>query len=69
MGSRYLPVRTCALKYGGSVPAWRRWVASGLLGDVVCRFGRLVLIDTQKLDDRLDRTGQLLVKPEIGEVG
>lgn len=64
MDRRYLQVNDCATKYGGSRAAWRRWVANGLLGDVVCRFGRLVMIDTAKLDERLDRTGQLLSKPE-----
>lgn len=64
MDRRYLQVNDCATRYGGSRAAWRRWVANGLLGQVVCRFGRLVMIDTVRLDERLDRTGQLLVRPE-----
>lgn len=58
---RYLPLQKGPERYGGTLSAWRRWALLGLLGDGVIRAGRLVLIDTVKLDQRLEETGQLLV--------
>lgn len=60
MPSRYLTVKQSKERYGPSEPAWRRWISKGLLGDAVCRFGRLVMIDSFKIDERLQQTGQLL---------
>jgi hypothetical protein len=58
---RYITVKQATVQYGGTNFAWRRWVSQGSLAEAVVRFGRLVMIDTQVLDERLQRTGQLLV--------
>jgi hypothetical protein len=62
MDTRYLSIPQASSHYGGTVSAWRKWVAEGSLGNSICRFGRLVMIDTATIDDRLQQTGQLLVK-------
>jgi hypothetical protein len=61
MTRRYLRVREAPEKYGGTGAAWRRWILGGRLGDAVVRLGRIVMLDSAKLDDRLERTGQLLL--------
>jgi hypothetical protein len=58
---RFFKVAEGEERYGGKVSAWRKWVLSGALGDAVKRFGRLVRIDATILDERLARTGQLLI--------
>ncbi len=61
--NKYIRLDEASFRYGASVAAWRRWVRQDLLGTAVVRFGRLVLLDTAQLDDRLRRTGQLLCDP------
>lgn len=58
---RFLNVSEARMRYGPTVSAWRKWIRDGSLGNAVMRFGRLVLLDSSVLDDRLARTGQLLV--------
>jgi hypothetical protein len=58
---RYLRVGEAEQKYSPKRSAWRKWILSGVLGNAVIRCGRLVLLDSVILDERLARTGQLLV--------
>jgi len=58
---RFFKVTEGEERYGPKVSAWRKWVLNGSLGEAVVRCGRLVLLDSVILDERLARTGQLLV--------
>lgn len=60
MEQRYLKIKDAAQRYGGSDPAWRKWIREQALGNAVVRLGRLIRIDAYVLDERLQRTGQLL---------
>ena len=62
MNKKYLSLSGASGHYGGRPSAWRKWVANGSLGKAVCRFGRLVMVNTEIIDERLATTGQLLVK-------
>ena len=63
---RFFQVIEGGERYGGKVSAWRKWVLSGALGDAVVRCGRLVLLDSTILDERLAKTGQLLISSPQG---
>lgn len=63
---RFFKVTEGEERYGPKVSAWRKWVLSGALGEAVVRCGRLVLLDSVILDERLARTGQLLVSSPQG---
>ena len=67
---RYFRVSEGEERYGPKVSAWRKWIANDSLGEAVVRCGRLVMLDSAVLDERLVRTGKLLVEnsltPEIG---
>jgi hypothetical protein len=58
---RFLGIKDARTHYGGSVAAWRKWVRLGQLGSAVVRFGRLVFLDSVVLDERIAKTGRLLV--------
>lgn len=60
---RYFKVHEGPARYGAKESAWRKWVLSGALGDAVVRFGRLVMLDSTVLDERIAETGQLLASP------
>jgi hypothetical protein len=60
MEGRFLNIREASKHYGGTESAWRKWIRLKLLGDGVCRMGRLVMVNSTILDERLARTGQLL---------
>jgi hypothetical protein len=60
--ARYFRVTEGEERYGPKASAWRKWILNGSLGDAVIRCGRLVFLDSVILDDRLARTGKLLVK-------
>ena len=62
MQKRYLKVNDGTERYGPRPSAWRKWIRNDQLGCAVVRFGRLVFLDSVVLDDRLARTGQLLVE-------
>jgi len=59
---RYISVGEAPQRYSGTAAGWRRWILDGSLGDAVVRFGRLVRLDAAKLDERLQQTGQLLIR-------
>ncbi len=58
---RWISIRDAHERYGTKEATWRRWVMLGALGDAVAHFGRLVRLDSVKLDERLEQTGQLLI--------
>ncbi|MGA2857322.1 MAG: hypothetical protein ABSE40_10655 [Candidatus Sulfotelmatobacter sp.] len=58
---RFLKVTELEERYGPKASAWRKWILSGSLGSAVIRAGRLVLVDSEVLDERLARTGQMLI--------
>jgi hypothetical protein len=60
---RYLTIKGAAARYPAKPSAWRKWVSNGQLGVAVVRFGRLVFVDSVILDERISRSGQLLVAP------
>lgn len=69
MERRYLTVPGAAAKYGPKPPAWRKWIRSKQLGSGVVRFGKLVFLDSVVLDERIARTGRLLVdEPEPDKI-
>jgi len=61
---RFFKVTEGEQRYGPKASAWRKWVLNGSLGEAVVRCGRLVLLDSTILDERLSRTGQILVGPK-----
>lgn len=67
MRKRYISVMEAPRQYGGSLPAWRRWVWKDLLGKAVCRFGRRIFLDTVAIEDCLRRTGQVLISQAQGK--
>jgi hypothetical protein len=58
---RYLKVGEAEQKYGPKPSAWRKWILNGQLGSAVVRAGRLVFLDSDLLDERIAKTGQILV--------
>jgi hypothetical protein len=59
---QFLKIQEASQKYGPTVSAFRRWILEGSLGTAaVKRFGRLVFLDGAVLDERVSRTGKLLV--------
>jgi hypothetical protein len=63
---RFLRISEAPERYGPTTSSFRKWVREGTLGDAVKRCGRVVVLDTGVLDERLAKTGQLLVsKPVI----
>ena len=62
MEKRFENIAGARARYGGSAAAWRKWVRTNQLGCAVVRFGKLVFVDSQVLDERLAKTGQLLVE-------
>jgi hypothetical protein len=58
---RFFKVTEGEQRYGAKTSAWRKWVLNGSLGEAVVCCGRLVLLDSVILDERLARTGQLLI--------
>jgi len=67
MSQKYLSLLAASGQYGGTTSAWRKWASTGLLGDALCRFGRLVMVDTEILNARLKDTKQLLVNTPKGK--
>ena len=63
---RYIRVLEGPQRYGGKHSAWRKWILNGSLGEAVVRLGRVVVLDTVILDQRLATTHQLLVQPGDG---
>jgi hypothetical protein len=57
---RFLRVEEGKERYGPTAAWWRKHVSLGTLGKAVVRAGRIVLLDSELLDERLARTGQLL---------
>lgn len=58
---RYRTILESTRTYGGHESGWRRWIREGRLGNAVVRLGRLLFIDSVVVDERLRRTGQLLL--------
>ena len=59
---RFIRVQEGQERYSPKPSAWRKWILNGALGDAVVRAGRIVMLDTAVLDERLARTGQLLIE-------
>jgi hypothetical protein len=58
---RFLRVLEAEERYGPKPAWWRKHIRLGTLGEVVIRAGRIVLLDSELLDERLARTRQLLL--------
>jgi hypothetical protein len=69
MANRYVPVSKAPAVWGGTISAWRRWIQNDALGTAVVRFGRLVMLDAEIIDQRLRSTGRLLVESRTTEDG
>lgn len=61
MEKRYLSVPDAEARYGPKQSSWRKWIHTNQLGGAVVRFGKLVFLDSLVLDERIAKTGQLLV--------
>jgi hypothetical protein len=58
---RFLRIWEAEQKYGPKPSWWRKHIALNTLGNGVARAGRIILLDSWVLEERLARTGQLLV--------
>jgi hypothetical protein len=57
-----LNISQASQRYGPKPSAFRKWILNRSLGnDAVVRCGRLVFLDSAVLDERIARTGQLLI--------